>query len=82
MDLLVCEMAHFEAADLLKYLQGKSIKRILFIHLSRTQWAQLDLNRRMAASMLPDIEIRFAHDGHQLSLAPVPESAPNLAEVA
>lgn len=82
LDLLVCELAHFEAAELLRHLGGRSIKRLLFVHLNRAQWADLDLNRRLAATMLPEVETRFAHDGHSLSLSPVPEPSPNLAEIA
>ena len=63
LDLLVCEMSHFAAEELLVYLRGRRIRRIVFMHLGRTYWEDLPRTRRMAAKMLPDIPHSFAHDG-------------------
>ncbi len=35
LDLLVCELAHFEPKDLFRYLKGRDIGRIVFIHMAR-----------------------------------------------
>ena len=67
-DLLVCELAHFQPEDLFRYLQGKPIGRILFIHLARPLWERLEQTRQMAERMLPGIPLGFARDGEELSL--------------
>ncbi len=41
LDLLVCELAHFRAEDLFLYLQSRSIKRIVFVHVGRPYWEDL-----------------------------------------
>jgi ribonuclease Z len=63
LDLLVCEMAHFTAEEILHYLSGRDIKRIVFTHLARPYWENLARTRRLAAKMLPDIPHVFARDG-------------------
>lgn len=63
LDLLVCELAHFAPEDLFCYLRGRSIKRVVFVHLARAHWADLAKTRRLAAKMLPGIPQTFAHDG-------------------
>jgi ribonuclease BN (tRNA processing enzyme) len=66
LDLLVCELAHFQAEDLFCYLQGRKIKRIVFVHLARRYWENLKEMRRLAGKMLPDIALTFAHDNDEI----------------
>ncbi len=62
LDLLVCELAHFKPEAMFRYLQGRAIKRIVFMHVGRRHWARLEESRLLAAQMLPDAHVSFAHD--------------------
>lgn len=62
LDLLVCELAHFSARDIFGYLQGRPIKRVVFVHLGRDLWQNLAVTRGLAARMLPGIPHTFACD--------------------
>jgi ribonuclease Z len=66
LDLLVCELAHFQAEDLFLYLQSRPIKRILFTHVGRPYWDDLPRARKLARKMLPDIPFAFAKDGQEV----------------
>ncbi len=68
LDLLVCELAHFRPADLFNYLQGRKVKKIVFIHLGRRCWDKLEETRLLAEKMLPDVSITFARDGQEITL--------------
>jgi len=68
LDLLVCELAHFTPESLFHYLQGRSIKRLLFIHLARPLWENLEAIRKQAVQALPHIHVAFAHDGQEFAL--------------
>ena len=68
LDLLVCELAHFTPEDLFAYLQGKPIKRVVFIHLNRAYWEQLPAVRKLAAQMLPRLPHTFARDLETVTL--------------
>ena len=67
LDLLVCELAHFEAENLFDYLRGRSIKQIVFIHLARRHWENLEATRRLAEARLDGIPHSFAQPGEGLS---------------
>lgn len=68
LDLLVCELAHFEAEDLFRYLKGRAIGRILFIHVGRPHWENLPTIRRLAKKMLPGMRFSFAKDGDEIGI--------------
>ncbi|HWF17680.1 MAG TPA: MBL fold metallo-hydrolase [Verrucomicrobiae bacterium] len=68
LDLLVCELAHFHPEDLFLYLQGRDIKKILFMHVGRSYWEDLKKTQRLAAKMMPDIPFGFLHDGQEVPL--------------
>ena len=68
LDLLVCELAHFKAEDLFRYLRGRDIKRVIFTHLARAYWENFKQTRRLAAKMLPDIPFVFARDDDDIPL--------------
>jgi ribonuclease Z len=68
LDLLVCELAHFRAEDLFRYLKGRAVKRIVFVHVARPYWENLPKMRRIARKMLPHIPFTFARDGQEFTL--------------
>jgi ribonuclease BN (tRNA processing enzyme) len=68
LDLLVCELAHFPALDLFNYLKGRAIKRIVFMHVDRRRWENLEETRALAEKMLGGIPFSFAHDGEEITL--------------
>ena len=68
LDLLVCELAHFKAEDLFRYLRGRDIKRVVFTHLSRPYWENFKQTRRLAAKMLPEVPLLFARDDEDIPL--------------
>ncbi len=65
LDLLVCELAHFQPAALFRYLNGRDLGRIIFVHLGRHHWEHLDETRRLARKMLPGIPFTFARDNQE-----------------
>jgi hypothetical protein len=67
-DLLVCELAHFSAEDLLRYLRGRDIRRIAFVHLAKEYWETIKATRRLAAKMLGGIPFSFPKAGEELTL--------------
>jgi ribonuclease Z len=67
-DLLVCELAHFEPEELFTYLKDKKIGQILFTHLSRWNWQRLSELEEMAAEMLPGTSHTFPRDQHTANL--------------
>ncbi len=67
LDLLVCELAHFKAEELFRYLNGRDIKRVVFVHLARTYWENLGPVRRLAAKMLPGMRCFFPRDHEEIS---------------
>jgi len=67
-DLLVCEVAHFEPADLFAYLRERPIKRLLLIHLARYYWEKFDEIRSAAEKELPSMNVSFARDGQVVQL--------------
>jgi phosphoribosyl 1,2-cyclic phosphodiesterase len=67
-DLLVCELAHFKPKSLFKYLKGRPIKKILFIHVASEHWANLQETRELAADILGPIKFSFAKDGQEVNL--------------
>lgn len=65
LDLLVCELAHFEAEKLFDYLRGRMIGQIVFVHLAREYWENLDATRRLAEKNLGGIPHTFAQMGEE-----------------
>jgi len=68
LDLLVCELSHFQAEDLFLFLRGHAIKRIVFMHVGRPYWENLPKTRRLAEKMLGGIPFVFARDGQEFTL--------------
>ncbi len=68
LDLLVCELSHFKPADLFRYLHGRPIKRIEFIHVARPYWENLAKVKAQAEKLLGGIPFSFPHDGDEITL--------------
>jgi ribonuclease Z len=67
-DLLVCEVAHFTPEALFTYLCGKSIRQVLFTHLSRWNWERLPEIEKLAADTLKGFRYAFPRDQHVVTL--------------
>ncbi len=68
LDLLVCELAHATPEALFGFLQGRPIKKIVFVHLARRYWDNLPKIRAQASQMLGRIPCCFAQDGEEIGL--------------
>lgn len=68
LDLLVCELAHFEAADLFAYLRSKPVRRLALIHLGRQYWGRKNEVLKLAATMLPGVPVEIPNDGESITL--------------
>jgi ribonuclease BN (tRNA processing enzyme) len=67
LDMLVCELAHFSPEEIFGYLNGRDIRKIVFVHLARSLQEDLAKTRRLAERMLPDIPHMFARDGEEIA---------------
>ena len=65
-DLLVCEVSHFEPQALFDYLSRHRIKRLALVHIARWQWEQLDKVRDAARKSLPAVEVLVPRDQEQI----------------
>jgi hypothetical protein len=67
LDLLVCELAHVQPEDLFRFLQGRDIGQILFVHLSRECLHNLAQVQALAGEMLGPDRIGWAQGGQQFT---------------
>lgn len=67
-DLLVCELAHFELEDLTRFLCQRSVGRVVFVHLSRTLREDDASTRARLAAGLGQIPFVIARDGERMTL--------------
>jgi ribonuclease Z len=67
-DLLICELAHFEPTELFDTLRGCSIRRAAFIHLAREVRQRLASVRQLARRSLSRTRCHFPDDGDELPL--------------
>ncbi|MBO61059.1 MAG: hypothetical protein CMO63_03675 [Verrucomicrobiales bacterium] len=68
LDLLVCELAHVEPADLFEYLAGRNIGQILFTHVAQGHWEDEAGLRQLARDTLGGMPHEFATDGTEVAL--------------
>lgn len=68
LDLLVCELAHFPPVDLFGRLRGRAVKRVVFVHLARPFWDDLEATRQMLNDGLRDVPFAIARDGEEINL--------------
>lgn len=68
LDLLICELAHFEPEALLRYLKGREIRSLALVHLGGDFWEKRDTILAMAQAELPGVEIRIPNDGDVLEI--------------
>lgn len=62
-DLLVMELAHVDAAELFRFLNGRDIGRIVFTHLGRRHWEACAETVALAERLLPRVPFALAADG-------------------
>ena len=67
-DLLVCEVSHFEPHVLFNYLSRKRLKRVALVHIARWHWEQLDKVREAARKALPGVEVLIPRDQELITL--------------
>lgn len=65
-DLLVCEVSHFEPQALFDYLSRHRLKRLALVHIARWQWEQRDKIREAARKTLPGVEVLVPRDQEQI----------------
>jgi len=68
LDLLVCELSHFRPEDLFRYLATKPVKRVVFMHIGRRYYANIEETRLLAAQHLKAMTFSFAHDDDEITL--------------
>lgn len=67
-DLLVCEVSHFEPQVLFDYLSRQRLKRVALVHIARWHWEQVDKLRELARKALPGVEVLVPRDQEEISL--------------
>lgn len=68
LDLLICELSHFQPSELFDFLEGKPIKQLALVHLGGQVWTKRDELRELAARRLPDVDVLIPNDGDTLSV--------------
>lgn len=63
LDLLVCELSHLEPTAVWKVLAGRPIRRVVFVHLSATQWRARRVLRSEARRALRPMRVEIPEDG-------------------
>ena len=65
-DLLVCEVSHFEPQALFDYLSRHRLKRLALVHIARSHWEQRDKIHEAARKTLPGVEVLVPRDQEQI----------------
>lgn len=68
LDLVVCELAHFEPEELFSYLRGKNISRLVLTHFAPNLSDQAGRLLTLAGGYLPKTEILAAADGMRIRI--------------
>jgi ribonuclease BN (tRNA processing enzyme) len=63
LDLLICELAHFQPKELFRYLSTRPMRKVLLTHLARELTLQIDDLKKEAEAALPDTQVLIAEDG-------------------
>lgn len=69
LDLLVVELAHYQPEELFSYLKNVSVRKIVFTHVGRPHWENMEALRKLAASMLPGTDYAFARDLEEFEIS-------------
>lgn len=67
-ELLVCELAHFEPDELFTCLREHTMRQAAFVHLARRLRARLSQVKRRAQKSLPGVACVFPEDGDVLTV--------------
>jgi ribonuclease BN (tRNA processing enzyme) len=62
LDLLVCELAHFNPEELFATLVGRGIRRLALVHLAAEYWKHRDMLMEQARHQLPGVEVWIPKD--------------------
>jgi hypothetical protein len=77
LDLLVCELAHFQPKELFTALQGRQIRKLAIVHLSGEHWAAQENLLELARTMLPEVQVVIPCDNEDIRMQPIaPPSLP------
>lgn len=76
LDCLVCELAHVTPEKLFHFLARRSIKYILFTHLSRECLTRFETLRKLALEILGPDRVGWADDGQEIDLTSASVSQP------
>jgi ribonuclease Z len=68
LDLLVCEVAHFRSEALFRFLAGRTIRKLVLIHLPEALWKQPEALLAEARQALPHTAVSIAQPGEVISL--------------
>jgi ribonuclease BN (tRNA processing enzyme) len=67
-DLLVCEVSHFEPQALFDYLSRHKVKRLALVHIARWRWEQVEKVREAARKTLPGVEVLVPRDQEEITI--------------
>ena len=65
-DLLVCEVSHFEPQTLFDYLKRHRLRKVALVHIARWHWEELEKLRDAAVKTLPGVEVLIPKDNEQI----------------
>jgi ribonuclease BN (tRNA processing enzyme) len=68
MDLLICELAHFNPDELFGFLKAKEIKQLILTHVTREWLIDKQALLAQAQKALPNVLVELATDGAMLKL--------------
>lgn len=66
--LLVCELAHVPAPELFRFLRGRKVEQIAFVHLSRDCHGRFEEIQVQAREILGSTQVAFPKDGDEIVL--------------
>ena len=66
-DTLVCELAHFSPGALFRFLEGRPIRQLALVHLSRDLWTKREVLLAEAKRALPKVMVTIPRDGDVVS---------------
>jgi ribonuclease BN (tRNA processing enzyme) len=68
LDLLVCELAHVGIEEVCSYLRQRPVRRVVFVHLGRRLWEDVEGTSRELRRQLGDRPFVVARDGQAVAL--------------
>lgn len=75
-DVLVCELAHISPEELFKFLRGRAIGRVIFIHLAREHVENFQKIEALAKQQLGSCPVHWPHGGQEFVFEAVAKGNP------